>query len=94
MLDEKKLVHSSCHEDAIAAEGDVVAKKKSDLDFINTSVDDLQSTLHCAEVNKDSIFNSAILQKAFKATTRRGEKTKARLIQRYIQKAIKKERMA
>lgn len=64
------------------------------MSFINTSVDDLRSSLSCAEANGTRIFNSAILKKAYEAVTKRGEKTKARLIQQYIKKAIKKERMA
>jgi len=68
--------------------------EKIDISFINTSVDDLRSSLSCAETNGSRIFNSAVLQKAFDAVSRRGEKTKARLLQQYIKKAIKKERMA
>lgn len=68
--------------------------KKVDMSFINTSVDDLRAHLSCAETNGYDIFNSAVLQKAFDACVKRGEKTKARLIQQYIKKAIKKERMA
>jgi len=68
-------------------------KEKIDISFINTSVDDLRSSLSCAEANNSRIFNSAVLQKAFDAVSRRGEKSKARLLQQYIKKAIKKERM-
>jgi hypothetical protein len=73
---------------------EVQITEKIDTSFINTSVEDLQSSLYFAEANGSRIFNSAVLQKAFAAATRRGEKTKARLIQRYIKKAIKKESAA
>ena len=69
-------------------------KEKIDLTFMNTSIEDLASTLHCAEVNNTKhIISSAVLQKALELACRRGKKTKARLIQRYIKKMIKKERM-
>lgn len=68
--------------------------KKIDISFINTSVEDLRASISCAESNGYDIFNSAVLQKAYEACVKRGEKTKARLIQQYIKKAIKKERMA
>lgn len=68
--------------------------KKIDISFINTSVEDLRASLSCAKSNGYDIFNSAVLQKAYEACVKRGEKTKARLIQQYIKKAIKKERMA
>ena len=69
-------------------------KKKAALDLVNTSVEDMQSSLACAESNGTYIFNSAVLQMAYEVVSRRSEKTKARIIQRYLKKAIKKERMA
>lgn len=69
-----------------------MSDEKFDISFVNTSVEDLQSSLACAEANGSYIFNSAVLQKAFNVVARRGEKTKASLILRYIKKAIKKER--
>jgi S-adenosylmethionine:diacylglycerol 3-amino-3-carboxypropyl transferase len=61
-------------------------------DLINTSVEDMQSTLRCAEVNKSALFNSAILQIAYDRVVKRNEKTKARILKSFIQKAIKFER--
>jgi hypothetical protein len=66
--------------------------ERIDISFINTSVEDLQSSLSCAESNNSRIFSSDVLLKAHAAVVRRGEKTKAILIQRYLKKAIKKEK--
>lgn len=51
------------------------------LHLINTSVEDMQSSLGCNQYSK------AVLQAAFDAATEREEKTKAKILQRYLKKA-------
>ena len=53
----------------------------------NTSVQDLQSSLSCAEANYE--LNIDVLREAYRLVTRRGESTKAKLLDRYIRKIIK-----
>ena len=53
----------------------------------NTSVQDLQSSLSCAEANDE--LNIDVLREAYRLVTRRGEFTKAKLLDRYIRKLIK-----
>jgi len=53
----------------------------------NTSVQDLQSSLSCAEANDE--LNIDVLREAYRLVTRRGESTKAKLLDRYIRKIIK-----
>jgi hypothetical protein len=73
---------------------DAKKMRKAVSDLVNTSVEDMRSSLACAEANGTYSFNSAVLQMAYEVVSKRGEKTKARIIQRYIKKAIKKERTA
>lgn len=61
--------------------------------LVNTSVEDMTSSLKCAENNKYDSFSSAILKRAYDIVVKRGEKTKARVIKSFYKKAIKFERM-
>lgn len=52
--------------------------------LVNTSVDDMGSSLHCSEVNSD--MDITVLREALAVVIFRGEPTKARILQRYIRK--------
>lgn len=52
--------------------------------LVNTSVQDMQSSLSCAEVNGD--LDLDFLREALKVVIRRDEKTKMKILERYIRK--------
>lgn len=55
--------------------------------MVNTSVDDMRSSLECAECEKR--LNIHTLRAALEVVTRRGEKTKAKMLASYIKKLEK-----
>lgn len=56
---------------------------KDAANLVNTSVQDMQSSLGCVA------YSYSVLQKALEITTRRGEKTKALLLKRHINKVLR-----
>ena len=52
--------------------------------LVNTSADDMASSLHCAEVNGD--LDIEVLREALKVVIAKGMATKVRILQRYIRK--------
>lgn len=55
--------------------------------LINTSADDMATSLRCAEVNGN--LDIEVLRRALMLVGHRGEKTKVRILQRYIRKMEK-----
>ena len=73
---------------------DMAAKKykyqllmKAVSDLINSSADDLSSSLRCSKVNGN--LDATVLQKALEICTRRCEKTKVKILNVYIKKMAK-----
>ena len=72
--------------EAALSEGKTVNGDSEEIDdsvgwLINTSVEDMSSSLAC------TAYPKAVLQKALDAVNERGEKTKAKVLQTYIKKA-------
>jgi len=58
--------------------------------LVNTSVEDMRSTLQCALANRTPI-SQLVLIEALNLVKRRGEKTKANILKSYLRKALVKE---